>query len=146
MAETIRLQLDRDVPRRARRWVRDICATCGLDALADDATIMVSELVTNAFLHAQTDCMITAELGDHMIRVEVADEDAGVVRPIFSADESERGRGLQMVATLATDWGVHYGSAGKTVWFTLASTAGGRMRSRVEQAKGIDPQGPVVAG
>lgn len=123
MAETIRLVLGRDVPGRARAWVRDICATRGLDALADDAALMVSELVTNAFLHAHTDCLITAELGDHVMRVEVTDEDEMTVRPVVPADGSERGRGLHIVAALATAWGVHYQPAGKTVWFSLDDRA-----------------------
>jgi anti-sigma regulatory factor (Ser/Thr protein kinase) len=145
LAETIRLELGRDVPGRAREWVRGICATCGLDALADDAALMVSELVTNVFLHAHTDCRIRAELGDRMMCVEVADQDERVVRPVSSADGSERGRGLHIVAALSSAWGVHYQPAGKTVWFTLASPAGVRPGSATEAAT-ADPPASVVAG
>ena len=138
MAETIRLELGRDVPGRARQWVRGICATCGLGALADDAALMVSELVTNAFLHAHTDCQIMAELGDHMMHVEVADQDENVVRSVVGADGSERGRGLHIVAALATAWGVHYQPTGKTVWFTLASSADVRTHSGQTEAPTAD--------
>ena len=140
MPETIRLQRGCDVPRRARAWVREICATCGLDTLADDAELLVSELVTNVFRHAHTDCLITAELGDHFLRVEVADEDARDIRPITKADGSERGRGLHIVAALATTWGVQYQPAGKTIWFTLASTACPDARSRIQQAPRAHPR------
>ena len=141
----MRLRLGWDVPGRARAWVRDLCATCDLDAVSEDAALMVSELVTNVFLHARTDCLIRAEVGDHVMRVEVADEDETAVRPLVSADGSERGRGLSIVATLATAWGVEYQPAGKTVWFTLASTAGANTRSRVEEAPNTDPPRSVVA-
>ena len=145
MAETIRLELGRDVPGRARDWVRGICATCGLDAVADDAELIVSELVTNVFLHAQTDCRIRAELGDRMLRVEVADEDDRVVRPVCRADGSERGRGLHIVASLASAWGVHYRPTGKAIWFTLARPAGAGTGSAVEPAT-AEPPCSVVAG
>ena len=120
--------------------MREICATCALDALADDAELLVSELVTNVFLHAHTDCLIRAELGDHLMRVEVVDEDERDVRPVTKADGTEQGRGLHIVAALATEWGVHYQPAGKTIWFTLASTAGLHTRPRLEQAPRAHPR------
>ena len=141
MADTIELELGRDVPGRAREWMRDVCATSGLDALADDAVLMVSELVTNVVLHAHTDCRIMAEFGDHVMRIEVADKDETVVRPLSKADGSERGRGLHIVAALATAWGVRYQPAGKTVWFTLAATAGVLSCSHVEEAPSADLRG-----
>ena len=145
MAETIRLELGRDVPGRARDWVRGICATCGLGALADDAELMVSELVTNVFLHAHTDCHHRAELGVRMFCVEVSDEDDRVVRPVSRADGSERGRGLNIVAALSSSWGVHYQPAGKTIWFTLASAAGAGADSAMEAATAGRPRS-VAAG
>jgi anti-sigma regulatory factor (Ser/Thr protein kinase) len=140
LAEIMRLQLGRDVPARAREWVRDICATCGLDPLADAVALMVSELVTNAFLHAQTDCLVKAELVDHVIYIEVTDEDQADVRPVSQADGSECGRGLHIVAALATNWGIDYQPTGKTIWFTLAATASVHSRSRIEQSPSTPPR------
>lgn len=145
MAETLCLQRGRDVPGRAREWVRDICATCGLDARADDAALIVSELVTNVLLHANTDCLVVAELGGGTVRVAVMDEDSRDVRPVAAADSAERGRGLQIVAALSDAWGIDYQPAGKSVWFTLTRAAAVRTRPRV-QAAGAHPPRPVAAG
>jgi len=145
LTETIRLQLDRDVPVRAREWVRALCATSGLDALADDAELMVSELVTNVFLHAHTSCVIKAEPGDHAIKVQVTDEDHTDVRPVSAADGSERGRGLHIVAALSNNWGIQYEPAGKTIWFTLTSAAGVHARSRMEQAPRSHPRSSAAS-
>lgn len=143
MAETLRLQRGRDVPGRARVWVRGICVTCGLDAAADDAALIVSELVTNVFLHANTDCVVTAEVEAPTLRVAVADEDERAVRPVSAADSAERGRGLQIVAALASTWGVDYRPTGKTVWFTLVPAAVVRPPARVE-AGGTHPPRSVA--
>lgn len=145
MTETIRLQLGRDVPARAREWLRDICTTCGLDAVTDDAELIVSELVTNVFLHAHTNCLISAEPGDHVIRVEVTDEDQTDVRPVSAADGSERGRGLHIVAVLASDWGIQYERTGKTIWFTVSSNADADTSPRMQQALRAHPRS-IAAG
>lgn len=79
--------------------------------LADDAVVVVSELVTNAVIHAGTDvglvCRLEAPAGD--LVVEVTDQHPSRA-PRDSDSEPpyetpEYGRGLRLVATLAEDWG-----------------------------------------
>ena len=41
-------------PASARRIVRECLTEAGLEVILDDALILVSELVTNAFVHAGT--------------------------------------------------------------------------------------------
>lgn len=122
MAESLRLGLRLDAPAQARRWIRDICSAHGLDGLIDDATLLVSELVTNAVLHARTPCRVRAEVGERTLRIHVMDEDPTVIQPIAPRGGAERGHGLAMVAALSTDWGMTQHHAGKSVWFTLAET------------------------
>ncbi|MCA1691549.1 MAG: ATP-binding protein, partial [Actinobacteria bacterium] len=98
-----------DVLRRATEW--------GREDLADDAELVLSELVTNAILHGGG-CTSVAimSIGDGL-RVEVRDESR--VPPILGrpSEESLTGRGLRLVARLAERWGAAFeGEGGKVVW------------------------------
>lgn len=68
--------------------------------------------------------MVGYHLEDDLLRVEVRDAASGMVRAGSPAldgdDEPEDGRGLQIVAALADDWGVTPRVIGKTVWAELA--------------------------
>ncbi|MFD5798438.1 SpoIIE family protein phosphatase [Streptomyces diastatochromogenes] len=97
---------------------------------ADDAMAVVSELVTNAVVHAGTELEVDWHLEEGgAFVVEVRDQHparaprdpAGGEAPY---DAPEHGRGLRLVATLAESWGVTYRSGTKSVWARLP--AGGR--------------------
>jgi len=141
--ERLELAVGLDAPARARRWIAGICETWDLDHLSDAATLMVGELVTNAVLHTGTECVVVAEHGDDALRVQVID--GGRDWADVEAAPAERlnaggGRGLVIVAALATDWGVQEHTQGKSVWFTLPSDRSGRAAptvlstSRIERA------------
>lgn len=95
------------------------------DRLADDAVVVVSELVTNAVVHAGTDvelvCRLEAETG--ALVVEVLDHHPsraprdGSPEPPYGTPEY--GRGLRLVAALAESWGITYRTGAKTVWARL---------------------------
>ncbi|MEV4227105.1 SpoIIE family protein phosphatase [Streptomyces bobili] len=98
--------------------------------LAEDAILVVSELVTNAVVHAGTDvdlvCRLEAEpeTDTCAVVVEVTDRhpsraprDGGSPDPPY--ETPEYGRGLRLVATLADAWGVTYRRGAKTVWARL---------------------------
>lgn len=127
-------------PAAARRFVRDAVAEwtgLGLltggtraDRLADDAAVVVSELVTNAVVHAGTaaELLCRFEESTHeepaALVVEVSDHHpaSAVTGGPHSADESgtaDYGRGLQLVASLAERWGITFHAALKTVWARL---------------------------
>ncbi|MEV2212536.1 ATP-binding SpoIIE family protein phosphatase [Streptomyces sp. NPDC050997] len=97
------------------------------DRLAGDAVVVVSELVTNAVVHAGTDvevvCRLEAETGS--LVVEVLDHHPS--RAPRDAEPSyetpEYGRGLRLVAALAESWGVTYRTGAKTVWARLPAHA-----------------------
>jgi anti-sigma regulatory factor (Ser/Thr protein kinase) len=84
---------------------------------------MVSELATNAVLHAKSRFDVIVErVSDSAIRVEVRDFGHGIPRLLAGSTEAQSGRGLRIVALLAETWGVENrpGGRGKTIWFTVA--------------------------
>lgn len=120
-------------PGLARRVVSSLFADRGHDPESIEvATLLTSEVVTNAINHATPGARrrafwLTVELAADLLRVEVHDPDptvtalsAGARRPSGQLDEN--GRGLHLLAALAKDWGVRITPAGtgKTVWFTCA--------------------------
>ncbi|WP_328871317.1 SpoIIE family protein phosphatase [Streptomyces sp. NBC_00287] len=95
--------------------------------LADDTALVVSELVTNAVVHAGTDielvCRMEEETG--AIVVEVSDRHPSRAprdgTPEPADGTPEYGRGLSLVGRLAESWGVTYRTGVKTVWARLAA-------------------------
>ncbi|MFD5429418.1 SpoIIE family protein phosphatase [Streptomyces sp. NPDC127084] len=113
----------------------------GADRLAEDTALVVSELVTNAVVHAGTTvevlvrldaaadddpaCLVV-EVGDHhparTVRGHAA-SDPGP-GPDAAADEHEYGRGLRLVAALSGSWGITYRTGRKAVWAKLPLDGG----------------------
>ena len=103
----------------ARRFVADVLASCGDDVVAT-ATLLVSELVTNAVLHTVGQVELRIVQADDRIRISVADESGERPAELEEVDlESTSGRGLMLVDALAAAWGVEAHGVGKRVWFDL---------------------------
>lgn len=107
-------------PRHARRFVDETLRhwDCGADL--DLVELLVSELVTNAVIHAKSDVEVVVQMTPrNTLRVEVIDQSDAmpIVRTPEAADSS--GRGLGLVETLASDWGVDSRGSGKVVWFEV---------------------------
>ncbi|MGC2998694.1 ATP-binding protein, partial [Streptomyces sp. G35A] len=92
----------------------------------DDATLVASELVTNAVVHAGTDVHLTCRLeeGAGALVVEVSDRHPsraprGSEQEALPQDAPEYGRGLPLVAALSEAWGITYRPGTKTVWARL---------------------------
>jgi anti-sigma regulatory factor (Ser/Thr protein kinase) len=109
----------RSVPQ-ARHSVVDTLLEWGLPELCETAILLVSEVVTNAVLHARTDVVLKVETADVGVRVAVTD--SSVVRPTSRPHSSTAttGRGLRMLDVLADSWGSDVTDSGKTVWFTVS--------------------------
>jgi anti-sigma regulatory factor (Ser/Thr protein kinase) len=101
----------------ARRFVRDTL-NGQPPAIMDAAELMTSELTANCVRHAHTDFELAIE-SHGQIRVEVHDSGPGEPRLLSPARGALTGRGLQIVDTLADEWGVTALEDGKAVWFTL---------------------------
>jgi PAS domain S-box-containing protein len=104
----------------ARRRVRDLLLSGGRADLLDPTLLLVSEVVTNALLHAGTMINLAATLDDSGVRVEVGDGSPHLPSRRRYAPTSGTGRGLLMLETFVDDWGVTLHGEGKTVWFHVS--------------------------
>jgi PAS domain S-box-containing protein len=108
----------------ARRAVRTALADLGSEETLETAELCVSELVTNAIVHAGTRIEVRVVEYDGGVRVEV--EDGSPHRPVARNYTSltATGRGLRMVDQLVTRWGARSHGEAKTVWFELGAPSG----------------------
>ncbi len=114
---------------QARRFVRQVLVGWGLEDTVDVATLLVSELATNAVLHARTAFAVLISHGPENVRVEVLDGSVVQPRHRLNSNAAATGRGVAMVDLLATSWGTSAiaGLPGyaKRVWFVLPTAGGG---------------------
>jgi anti-sigma regulatory factor (Ser/Thr protein kinase) len=106
--------------RLARRFAASVLTQWGLPALVDDVDLVVSELITNALLHARSNRQggIRLELlrrGDSLV-CRVSDGSALPPAPEQAAETAESGRGLLLVQAVSASWGWSYEPHGKVVW------------------------------
>jgi phosphoserine phosphatase RsbU/P len=135
VSEVLQLEPGTQAPAQARRWLADACQDWGCLDLAPDALVLVSELTTNAVLHARTSCSVEADFDDLALMVRVSDEMPGDLTVEGTAITGERGRGLQIVDAIANAWGVTVTETGKSVWFALwpgARTEGPTRAARID--------------
>ena len=122
---TLELTPEPQSVRRARTWVVSQLATLGRDDLADSAELGVSELVTNAILHADPPILVRMGGTPTHPRVEVHDTSSvpPKARPMTDDERllATVGRGLGIVAMFSTTWGAEVSSTGKVVWFEPAA-------------------------
>lgn len=160
-------------PQAARRFVQDQLADWSLLALADDVTLVASELVTNGLLHARSPLTVRLVLVlPGVVRLEVEDDDphpisltpstlttedlegldeAGQVAQVL-ASETMTGRGLHVVSSVADAWGVETGEHAKLVWAEFGTgprpgpgtrSIGGGESAGVAPASPADLVGPI---
>ncbi len=117
------VELDPD-PRSAglaRRVVQHLLETSAMPGLVDEAELLVSEVVTNAVLHAATRIRLRCKVQQGLLCVEVHDRSPVLPGRRDYDDDAMTGRGLAMVELLAAGWGVTADESGKTVWFLLGT-------------------------
>src|SRR4051812_42943130 len=112
--------LARDFSREAlHAWGWLPAPTPELRAAAEDVLLVVSELVTNACLHAGGPDGLTVSLDNKVLRIEVTDQGAGQPEPRTPHRAGRPGgHGMFIVQRLFLGWGVVRtpGVTGKTVW------------------------------
>ncbi|MGI8645391.1 MAG: ATP-binding protein [Nocardioides sp.] len=112
--------------QEARRWVGSTCHELGRDELVECAQLGVSELVTNALLHAEHPITVRVRGTLDHPRVEVTDgsPQPPQVTPLPATDLDDLlttfGRGLSIVAMCSVAWGAAIEADGKCVWFEPA--------------------------
>jgi serine/threonine-protein kinase RsbW len=111
-----------DARRRVRARLRQWAFPPGV---CDTAQLLVSELVTNAVVHTDTErveCRLQA-MG-RRVRIEVHDRGSQTSAPLpcWASPDDEHGRGLLLVDTLSEEWGVDSAPdrCGRVVWITLS--------------------------
>ena len=107
----------------ARRFVESVLAGTELDHVAYTATMLVSELVTNAILHTGTPLEVVVIPDGPRLRVEVHDGSAQMAVRKHYSTMSGTGRGLMLVERMAGEWGCDRTADGKVVWFELDGLA-----------------------
>jgi len=82
---------------------------------------LLTEVVTNAVLHAGTPLRVVLEqdVSSGRLRCEVSDDSPARPRLRRHSTEATTGRGLQLLDRVASAWGVEPLAAGKTVWFEV---------------------------
>ncbi|MDJ0461965.1 ATP-binding protein [Streptomyces sp. H27-C3] len=104
----------------ARRRVAHVVCGWGHPGLAGDAALIAGELAANALLHG---CLrdrlfrVEVNLLEKALRIAVTDpRGERHPQPRHALDDEQFGRGLTIVAALASRWGVEPLTVGKTVW------------------------------
>lgn len=119
---TLRLEDDARAAGRARHFLRGLLVAWQVGGdVGDTAELCLSELVTNAVIHAGTDSVLTITLAEGVLTVQVRDRGA-LADVAVDADEDPLrvfGRGLQLVDALADRWGSEHDDGGTTSWFAL---------------------------
>ena len=113
----------------ARRFVRATLEAAGCLAAWDAAQVLVSELATNAVLHARTSFTVEVERTAAAVRVSVADRSPVLPTPRSYGTDSTTGRGMRLVATIALAWGAERTPDGKAVWFDVAAEGDGGLET-----------------
>jgi hypothetical protein len=75
--------------------------------------------VTNCVIHARTSLTIAVVCTGDVVRVSVTDQSLALPRQRNYAPDSTTGRGMRLVDTLTTSWGVERHAGGKTMWFEV---------------------------
>jgi len=105
----------------ARSLVEEVCGRWGLSHLAPTAGLVVTELVSNAVLHARTPIELVITRASRQLHLAVRDYAAQAARLVGPDGEGEPGgRGLLIVDALTTSWGCTPTRDGKVTWASLA--------------------------
>ena len=94
------------------------------DEVIDDASLLATELLSNAVRHGTGLVTLRVEVEQDVVHVRVHDDAAG--QPVVKESDptSIGGRGLFLVECVADQWGSDPDDAGKTVWFRLKTENG----------------------
>ncbi|MFE1246997.1 ATP-binding protein [Streptomyces sp. NPDC058741] len=118
-------------PRQARRQVTDELRRRCHSQCAEEAALVISELVTNAVLHGASpvwhilkvvcdgasSCVIRVEVGDHGLGWD------GSLTPRSTGGDACGGRGLHLVEALSSRWGTCRLPHGQLVWAELTTAS-----------------------
>jgi len=120
------MPMDDHAPGRARLFLAEAHCPAHNTSVLDEATLLVSELVTNAVLHGAPPITLEIECdGAAGMQVRVSDGSEAPPALRHPDDEDEHGRGVVLVDLLSDAWGVDPTPNGKAVWFRLRPDGSG---------------------
>ena len=107
-------------PRVARNLLDHRCQELDFPGeMRELVRLVATELVTNAFLHTGSALNLRFDIEPDHVRLEVSDDE-----PLFRRPSLDRfatnGRGLHIIESLSSNWGVRSSPGGKTVWATIS--------------------------
>lgn len=109
-------------PRIARRFVAARLSEqlpAGEHEVVATASLVTSELVTNAVVHAHSAVRVSVACDADRVVVEVADRGSGTLTVSALSKAAESGRGLQLMQRLSSAWGVDLRESERAVWCTF---------------------------
>lgn len=111
-------------PGIARQRLAQLLESWGREELSDAAQLAVTELLTNAFLHAPGPVLVHLAPSGPGVRIAVTD--TSPAPPVSQEQDVEMstGRGLALVEAMARAWGHDTRSDGKTVWADFRPASG----------------------
>ncbi len=123
-------------PRAARRFVAGVLDAWEDDELLADVALVVTELATNAVVHARSEFTVTVVSLEGSVRICVRDAAPNKWMEKAAPLMASHGRGLELVAALTNSWGKSAADGGKVVWAALEAR---RTRSTEGDARARTP-------
>ena len=123
----LRVPPNEDEVRAVRHWLYGLLGESH-GAMAEEAAVGASELVTNSIKHSDTkarggEISITAlSVDGKRLRIEVADDGSSRNKPVLRKidTDAQSGRGLLIIKAISAGrWGVEADDAGQMVWFEM---------------------------
>ena len=106
---------------RARDFVAHHLIDHRLSYLVEPVRLVVSELATNALVHAQTAFSVVLEALGETVLLTVRDDSRSLPHARRAQAMDTGGRGLEVVDVVSLEWGINEDQAGsKGVWASFA--------------------------
>lgn len=118
---------------RAREMMREVLKAASAHELLDAAEVAISEVVTNAVVHAGTEIEVRICAAERALRVEVDDRSRRLPVLRTWSTTAGTGRGMHILGESTDRWDVDPAPHGKTVWFEigqLEESSGGPSAAR----------------
>lgn len=106
---------------QARRFLREALAEWGVDGYDMTGPQVLTELATNAALHARTAYTVHLRVEPDSLLIEVSDSSPARPQLRHYGTDATTGRGIALVEAMSKAWGVEASPTGKTVWCRVAA-------------------------
>jgi anti-sigma regulatory factor (Ser/Thr protein kinase) len=132
---SLQVELAPTAARTARAWASEQLHNWELDQLNEPATLVISELVTNAVVHAHSAPLVSLAVAQDHLEIGCSDDEVegasdtlyditqGEALGLGGAIRREGGRGLRIVDAVASTWGQEPTETGKHVWCRISVDA-----------------------